>query len=363
LGNIKPPSTPSAASIKPVPPAEEPPKIRIQSAEKKVGTARIDLSSVQPAPGGIQNVKPEDVADAFKRSTIRIESTVPEETPPDVAKKSTLRVDAPRKPMDTQKVKGETHEIAPDVARKTSLRVEPPKHSDTQAAKAETHRIQEASKKATMRVDSVVEQKKKSETARLEISPAELTKRSTSKITIEGEAVTRESEDVFKRRTMPVSVPTTPPPAAAKPPIAGARPKTVVLRPAGGPPAAQGEPISPAPPAAVSEARKSETARLDLPPETEEERPATRPKTIRIKRPDGTTGRKALTIARPSEEAIFTAEAAAEVKGGEFVGAEESVGAVWSVAALAAVLVAAVLVYVLAAQTVAPNLPWPGRIL
>ncbi len=212
-------------------------------------------------------------------------------------------------------------------------------------------------------MDAGIEQKKKSETAKLELPASELTKRTTAKISIT-EASKTETDDVFKKRTIAVPVPPMPSAAPPKPTgIAPIRPKTVTLRPPGKPIADEpGQPLAPAIDTSVSEARKSETARLDLPPETAEERPATRPKTIRIKRPDGTTGRKALTITRPTEDTIITREARAEL-GGQSGFGEDQPGTGWAVAALAAVLVAAVLVYVLAAQTIAENLPWPGRLM
>ncbi len=371
LGDAKSSDTP----VKPVSLSGAPPKIKIQSAEKKSETARIELSAAQPPPlaappapvkpGEIKEVSKDDLAEFYKKSTIRIDNqpSRSEDTQRlDAAKRSTMRVDAPPPAGDTQKVKTETHQISAEAAKKSTLRVDPKSPADTQTVKSETHRIQDV-KKATMRVDAGVEQKKKSETAKLEIPASELTKRSTSKITLGAEAPGGESEDVFKKRTMPVSVPTTPPPSPAKPPtISVSRPKTMISqRPIGAPQPAEGAPMSPAPAAAVSEAKKSETARLDLPPDTGEDRPTTRPKTIRIKRPDGTSGRKALTIARPTDEAVFTPAAAAEI---DVTSTDaEAPGAIWAVATLAAVLVTAVLIYVFAAQTFALGLPWPGKIL
>jgi hypothetical protein len=361
LGNIKPPT--GSLPLKPVPGSGAPPKIKIQSAEKKSETARIDLTTAQPPPaiqpGEFKELNPEEMAEFYKKSTIRIES--PDDAAAaaqrlEAAKRSTMRVEAETPAGETQKVKGETHSIS-GAAKAATIRVD---SASAPAGKTETHRISDAVKKSTIRVDSGVEQKKKSETAKLEIPPSELNKRSTSRIPITADASKTETDDVFKKRTMPVSVPTTPPPAPARPAsMITSRPKTITMR---APPAA-GMPISPAPAEAVSEAKKSETARLDLPPETAgEERPVTRPKTIRIKRPDGTSARKALTISRPTEEAVFTPAAAAEIAG-LGAGAEDQPGAVWTLAALAAVLVAAALVYVLAAQTIAASLPWPGKIL
>lgn len=273
-----------------------PSSLKIKATDKKTETTRIDLAFAQPPPaiasvGDTQPVLP-DVTE--------------------IVKKSTVRVDAP-----------------------------PAVKADTQRLKTETKRFDPAaiSKQTTMRVE--VEEKKKVETARVDLPPDSFRKA----------AATAEEEDVFKRRTMPVGVPT-PPPATAT------RPKTIqVKKPAARP----GETIIvPTAPTAetVSEAKKSETARIDLPPDAGD-RPTTRPKTIRIKRPDGTTARKALTISRPSEDeasALASASSAVEADG------EEGPGTVFSVLALVAVLVACVVVYILAAQTFAPDLPFPGRI-
>lgn len=281
--------------------AGAPPRIRIQPTAKKTETTRIDLAQAQPPPaakGETQQVLPE-AAEAGKRSTVRVD--VP------LAAKA-----------ETQRVKAETKRVdASTISKQTTVRVEG-------------------------------DEKRKTETTRISL-PADSFRKAAPKIDV-GEVAAGESEDVFKRRTIPVGIPTPPPAAAAKP-------KTIqVKKPAMRP----GEPsLAATPPAeeTVSEAKKSETARIDLPPDVGE-RPATRPKTIRIKRPDGTTARKALTIARPSEEEAPVALGAA-------VGAEageEEPGTVYSVLALVALLVTCVLLYVLAAQSFAPDLPFPGRL-
>lgn len=272
------------------------PSIRIRPSDKKAETTRIDLAQAQPPPTGkgeTQQVHPDD-GDVTKRTTVRVD------VPPAVK-------------ADTQRVKTETKRVDPVAI----------------------------SKQTTMRVE--VEERKKVETARLDLA-AEATRRAAPKIDVRDVG---DSEDVFKRKTIPVGIPTPPPAAAAKP-------KTIqVKRPGTG-----DSVITPAPAAeAVAEARKSETARIDLPPDVGE-RPTTRPKTIRIKRPDGTSARKALTISRPPEsEAPAEAEVAMPT-----VGDEEDAGSLFSVVALVAVLVTCVLLYVLAAQTIAPDLPFAGKI-
>lgn len=204
--------------------------------------------------------------------------------------------------------------------------------------KLETQKVNiaEAAKAATMRVE-IVDSTHKAETARIDTGAPKAPA---------ARAVEPAAADVFKRSTVPVGVPTPVP----LPP----RPKTIQVR----------KPVTPVPepvltppsPAAESEAKKSETARIDLPADTGGEKPATRPKTIRIKRPDGTTAKKALTIARPetgSETRVASVASAAE---------GEEVGGLFGVLALVALLLVCVLVYVLAAQTIAPTLPFPGKL-
>lgn len=282
------------------------PSIRIRPTDKKAETTRIDLAMAQPPPpsekGETQPVRP-DVGDLPKRATVRVDV-------PSAVK------------ADTQRVKAETKRVDPSAI----------------------------SKATTMRVE--VEERKKVETTRLDLA-SEAARKPAPKVDLRDLG---ETDDVFKRKTIPVGIPTPPPPAAAKP-------KTIqVKRPVAPPAAKPGENIiTPAPaPEAVAEARKSETARIDLPPDVGD-RPTTRPKTIRIKRPDGTTARKALTIARPGEgEEPAAVAAATELP---TVGAEEEAGTAFSILALVAVLVTCVLLYVLAAQTIAPGLPFAGKIV
>ncbi len=147
----------------------------------------------------------------------------------------------------------------------------------------------------------------------------------------------------------------TPPPQDARPKTGQhIRPKTSQFKP---PPSGNATVGMPPVGSVTSDAKKSETARIDLPPEAEE-RPITRPKTIRIKRPDGTTARKQLTIARPADAESVTAAPVVAAMEGE----EAEVGTAFSACALAAVVVTSILIYVLMAQTIASSLPFPGKI-
>ncbi len=211
-----------------------------------------------------------------------------------------------------------------------------------------TQRIdpQEASKLTTMRVE-IVESPRKSETTRIDLAAA--APRPAARIDVSKEAPG--TEDLFKRSTIAVGVPT---------PSPASRPKTIQVKRAVSKPGETLITPQTASPQAVLEARKSETARIDLPAEGGD-RPVTRPKTIRIKRPDGTSGRKPLMIARPSEEGE-AATVSPAFEGAVISLSEQPPGIVFSILAMVALLVACVVVYVLAAQTIAPTLPFPGRL-
>ncbi len=191
----------------------------------------------------------------------------------------------------------------------------------------------------------------KSDTARIDVNPsaADAAKRQTAKIDLSAAAET----DPLKPKTVPVGIP-------VNPTAAPARPKTIIVKK---PAAAPGESIIVSPENtanATEQARKSETARIDLSAE-ELDRPATRPKTIRIKRPDGTSGRKPLTISRPEESE--TASVMQPAGTTEDLDGEEQPGVFVGIMAIAALLVSCVLLYCLLAQTLAPTLPFPGRML
>ena len=343
--------------------ADLPPRIKIKPADKKSETARIDLAAAQaPAPGQAEDFKEltkEELADFYKKSTIRIDANLPDvgdtrtvaPAADSDAMRTTMRVDEmSAASADTHKVQADP--MATDATKRSTMRV------DAAAAPGDTRKV----KSETMRVDGGLE-RKKSETAKLEVPVSDRAKQSTSRIAIDA-ATSGENEDVFKKRTPPVAVPSlSPPPAPPRTPtVSLPRPKTMVMRPAVQRPvsAAPKVNVTPVAPAAVTEAKKSETARLDLPPETVEDRPTTRPKTIRIKRPDGTTARKPLMISRPDEAGAAPVSVAGEMA---VVETSDQPGAIFAIAALLAVLVTVGLIYLLVGQTVAPTLPIPGRLI
>ncbi|HMP75935.1 MAG TPA: hypothetical protein PKE12_06540 [Kiritimatiellia bacterium] len=295
-GDAAPPKIKLNLASAGIPPRESKPAVPIRPADKKTETTRIDLSMAMPPPAAASVGDTQPVA--------------PEQPP--VAKRSTVRIDVP-------------------IAAKV----------ETQKVKTETQSVGRRALNDTMRVE--VAETKKTETTRISI-PEEAFKKTPGAPPGPRMPMPAGSEDVFKRTTIPVGIPTPPPPTPTAP-------KTIALKR----PAAVAEPTPTE--RAVSEAKKSETARIDLPADGGSERPTTRPKTIRIKRPDGTTARKALTIARP-DPSVSQGPSTISVEGDE----EESAGTAFSVLALVATLIACVLIYVLAAQTIAPELPFPGRI-
>lgn len=369
--------------------------IRIDSASSQSPgaaneTARIDVKKTtvrvdQPAAGQTQQVQGETGRLDVKRSTIRIDNA-PSGSPTETAKiqgetaridvkRTTLRVDQPPAGQ-TQQMQNETSRIE---QKKSTIRIDAiPQSSDTQRAGTggETRRIDIKSvetgqmqppAEAPSLSDAQLQQQLKKETTRLEVPP-EVIKRQTGRIQIPS---TSEPPDVFKKRTAQISVPPMVPTAPSASQVGSdsiARPKTIQVRRAPRPSAAEtpSKPVAVPPTVAeqTAQARKSETARLDLPKDLPaDDRPVTRPKTIRIKRPDGTTARKALTIARPEEGEGAVSDVPERFRGpAEIQRGVEEPGGVWAILALVALLVVGVLIYVLLAQTFAPDLQFPGKI-
>jgi hypothetical protein len=300
-----------APTPKAPPPARPPPstsRIRMDPNAPKKETTRIDLSAAMPIPKG---VAPRD-EDELKRSTTRIEwnadmTPLSEEERQEVAKKSTIRID--------------TSEITPI-----------PEGDKNEAAKKSTVRVQ------------IDEERAKGDTARLDAKAIagaeEAAKKRTARIDLN--EVLDESDDIFKRRTALLDAtkfagvteaPGAPRTIRIKRPET---PPTTVLKKAEKVVEEEGqiEAIS----TEQDSAKKSETARIDLPPEATEQ-PPTRRKTIRIKRPEGITTSKPLVIGKT--ENVGEAVDAASAKP-----AEAEAGVLFSLVALVAVLVGIALVTV-----------------
>jgi hypothetical protein len=201
-----------------------------------------------------------------------------------------------------------------------------------------------------MRIELPPEADKKRETTRIELPEA--AKKETTKIELPAAAAQK-----VKSTTMALGIPVAPPPSPAKPKRPGA---LIMNRPGAAMSPGESIVVEPSKTAqAAEEARKSETARIDLSAEQLDAAEG-KPKTIRIKRPDGTSGRKPLAVARPEGKKLTAATMAQpEI---EAEGDEEEPGLAASISAIAALLVAGFLFYMLLAQTLVPALPFPGKI-
>lgn len=308
-----------------------------------------------------------------KRSTIRIDESaagtqkMPAETSRIDVKKSTIRIEAlPQTGSETQRTGtgGETRRI--DLKTVETGQLKPAPVPAAPAAPVPPG--------ATAKISDTQQMRLKKETTRLEIPP-EVAKRQTGRIQT---AQVGEPADVFKKRTgkvttSPIPAPPVVPvtPVVPTSPSGGpgsetvSRPKTILVRRPQKPAEVPGRPSAVTQVLAeqTAQARKSETARLEIPKDAAaEERPTTRPKTIRIKRPDGTTARKALTIARPEAgEESSLPEGLREPAA--LLAREKEPGGFWAILAIAATLVLGAIIYVLLAQTYAPDLPFPGKFI
>jgi len=305
--------TPGAADADERP--KEPPRIRIPrpagragakapESEKKHETTRVPLPTEE----------------SLKRET-EAEPATPYREPPaeleEVLKKSTVRIETPEETAEEAEEQLET--VGPEVmeaAKKSTVRVE----LEEEGVKGDTQKVAGGAPPA--------EEKKR--TARLDL----------------GEVITsKEEEDIFKKRT--VELPLEAAPAAAAP---QAVPRTIkVKKPTTVPPTAMVK--KPAAERHPTEEIKAKTSRIEV-PEAATARPTTRKKTIKIKRPGTPTAAAPLTVARPTDVML----------GRRTPKEEAELPPVYSLLAAAAVVVSLVLVYVLAAQSILPGLPFPGRL-
>lgn len=153
-------------------------------------------------------------------------------------------------------------------------------------------------------------------------------------------------------------VPVAAPPRTVRLQRPSTSPKTVVLRrPGEASPAPVQVTREATPESTEQESEKGATARITIPESVLPSQATAQRKTIMIKRP----GQSTLTLAKP----VVAPSAAVEPEMEEILGQlqkEDEPGTIYSVMALVATMVLAVLLYVLIAQTLAPNLPFPGRI-
>jgi len=176
-------------------------------------------------------------------------------------------------------------------------------------------------------------------------------KRKTSRIPLE-EALTADTESEE--------------PAEAADP---ARPKTIKIKRPGSE-ASTVKARKPAPAKAADDGEMSKTARLDSLPLDEADATPTQKKTIRVKRPDAASTATSAPAAPPRPGLGLTPPEPIEERSDE-------PGVVWAILALAAMIVLCVVIYMLAAQAVGPNvsgtalsswtdgpnLSWPGKIV
>jgi len=364
-------------------PLEEPVQPVVDTDARK-STIKIDSPEDDTLPLGSGIVADmgqdelESVRESAKSSTIRIDmplEAAPAPVPPEEPKKSTIQVALP----DTES----TPSVVPPVAKsltetqkqsllestkKSTIRIDVPSE---RLKKIEPEDVVEATKKQTVRVQ-VDDIAHKGDTqpvnsAAVEQQILEGMKKTTTRLDM-GEVLSGEEDaDIFKKRTAVLDsskFPTSKAPSPTGPRTIRIKrptqtPPTAVLSTPAAPPTASLSAPAPVAVPSVEDAKKSETARIELPPEASSgTKMQTRRKTVRIKRPDGTAASRELTISRPSGKA---SKSSARVEKTEVPG-EQDIHPVFSVVALCAAIVTLVLLYVLAAQTIAPGLPFPGRL-
>jgi hypothetical protein len=347
---------------------KEPPKIKLGLEEElahldgdrslepagdtpKSRTTKIDLSAAQPPPkAGTTRI---DVSQAVpgtpKKATTRIDASQAEAPPP---KRSTARIDvSTAKPPsgDTQMVSGKSETSKLDLSRAVpppSSAPEAPTAAEPAESDLEETVIPSAAKLSTQRIlldDDVGEPPKPGLKTVAEVQAA---KSQTSRIDLPG-SVEEKDEDVLKRRTAPLTM------------GSSAAPTTVKKKP-------EEEGITqvrPRPTVEEGQAPQSSTLRLDLPQEPASSKPG-QPKTIRIKRPDGTSSRKPLTIARAGSATADAAQPEPSLAAGSasFVVEQAGPGVVYTVLMVLSILVALVVIYALLGQTYALDLPFWGKL-
>ncbi len=347
---------------------EEPAKPPAQPAPKS-DTSRIDLADAEPSLASSVAGEPMSVKDVLR----------PAEAPP--------------KPVPARPVTTVVRAVPASGPKTTTSRV------SLDEAKNETSAIAGAAKDATVRVDltSVLGKEGASAPDRAVSSkpPSEVRIRAAAisptppadetshiKLDVGGQATSEETSRIQLDANGQVTADETthivlhggPPPSAAPKTVRLQRPstlpKTVVLpKPSEPTPTAPPKTVVLKKPGEEAEATKGATSRIAVPDGVVQAGPVTQRKTIRIKRPDtvaSPSGGKTLVIARPSRPVSVALPASAEEQADEIakeMHTEKNPGAVFAILALAAVLVAAVLTYILAAQTFAPTLPFPGRLM
>jgi hypothetical protein len=325
-----------------------PPKVKLDTAQLKTATTLVAL----PAAAAKNESR--------KESTLRIDlpgSNITETAPPALARKQTSRIEVPPT----------VAAATPGLAKKSTARIELP---DTVVA-LPAPGLKKDTKKVVM-PDTVIEMPPPA-TIKKQTTPL-VAKKQTARVDLAATVVATPSVQEAKKTTARIELgdaigigkP------SAEPVAPGSRqiPRTVRIKQPEMPPTISvKKPPAPVPvgtPTPAGEVRKSETARIELPPETIVEQPVTRRKTIRIKRPgaegDEVPAPHPITVSREASES----ELPPTMTKGELSSSDDTAdepGIVFTLCAIAALLVVSVLVYVLFAQTFAPNLPFPGKVV
>ncbi len=298
--------------------AGSPPKIRLTPPTKinsDIPRPKIKLSSVpmepKPTPAPtlkkVQATTPPVATKSGGKPTIKLARPIIKKTPETV---TVPPLDAPNDPSITTRIA---------------------------TAKPKTIKIKRPS--ATMLSPSAGINEKK-ETSRVDVSKAlaETAKKASPPKTIK---LKRPGTATLKTVT---TKPRTPP-SSSKPTL-----KTVQKKPT----------LKAIPKSKIEVAKKNETSRIELPPEAMAQAPATK-NTVQIKRPStsSVTGKKTFKLAKPSSKTTTEPELDPFP---DVINIEpEETTVVFSLISLIATLVVCVLLYLLATQTIAPNLPWPGK--
>ncbi len=323
----QPVDAPSASDTQPVSPVVSSPSA--DTAKIDLGTATPPaIQDTEPLPPpseaptrGIQQLTEEEREEILKQSTIRSELDAAAEE----AAGSDFSPTTSGIPAEDQ-VDSEREEILKQSTMRVELDGIQPEADAPSAAQNKTMRVE---------LDQEVVQAK-SQTARIDL-PEDAAESASARISIKEDDA---SADVFKRHAAAAAAASIAATAAA--PKKSETARTDVETP----------PPAPAP-APEAEAGKSKTARIEMPAEAVNA-PAGRPKTIKIKRAD----------AAPPMRATAAPKAGVKRSGRKSAAAtdDSELGALYSILAIASVIVIGVLLYVLAAQTVAPTLPFMGKI-
>ena len=320
-GHGKPPTSRVTSADQPgASPAGVASKQKMDAAHIKQETTRISLADAQP--GAVEPLDQEPI----KRTTMRIDlsssgaSIVPSAGNSQI--KQTSRIDL------SDSVKAEAAPGA-EVPHRATSRIE---LSGAQASAPEPTVAQ--AKKMTAHIELTSAKPSGTEPT------VEAGKKMTARIELPGEAA--------------AAIPSLPPPGQSP------MPRTIRIKQPAAPTVALKRSADLAPSGDLGEPRKSETTRIEVPAESIVEQPVTRRKTIRIKRPDAGVepAPHTVTIAREGEA---PAEAAVVEAVAPVAGAEEP-GALYTLMIMAAMVIVLVLIYVLAAQTFAPDLPFMGKV-